>query len=159
MSNLRPVANGNRSDRITNNEPLFAKNHPNNRFFDGKFIPEDKTIHWTCNKGKYVRAKAKTSKYLEGKHNYVRSKDHVVKTRNCIATKNNLTFSAILTLEIPSNSPGLVFEFTIIDALRIFSVLHNSTVGKRLLDGRQIVVEVHYSSLLRFHRLSCSVSN
>ena len=24
-------------------------------------------IHWTCNKGKYVRAKAKTSEYFEGK--------------------------------------------------------------------------------------------
>ena len=49
-------------------------------------------MHWTCNKGKYVRAKAKTSEYFEGKHNYVRSKEHVVKTRNCIATKIMLPF-------------------------------------------------------------------
>ena len=55
---------------------------------------------------------------------------------------NNLTFSAILTLEIPFNPPCLVFEFTIIAALRIFNVLHNSTLGKRRLDGRQIVVDV-----------------
>ena len=48
-----------------------------------EFIPEDKTIHWTCNKGKYVRAKAKTSEYFDGKHNNLRSKEHVVKTRNC----------------------------------------------------------------------------
>ena len=85
MSNLRPVANGNGSDRITNNYHLFAKKHPNNRFFDGEFIPEDKTIHWTRNKGKYVRAKAKTSEYFEEKHNSVRSKDHVLQTRNCDA--------------------------------------------------------------------------
>ena len=64
-------------------QSAFYTDRPNNRFFDGKFIPEDKTIHWTCNKGKYVRAKAKTSKYFDGKHNNVRSKEHVVKTRNC----------------------------------------------------------------------------
>ena len=51
----------------------MRKNHPNNRFFDGNFIPEDKTIHWTCNEGKFVRVKAKTSEYFEGKHNSVRS--------------------------------------------------------------------------------------
>ena len=73
-------------------QSAFYTDRPNNRFFDGKFIPEDKTIHWTCNKGKYVRAKAKTSEYFEGKHNYVRSKEHVVKTRNCIATKIILPF-------------------------------------------------------------------
>ena len=39
MSNLRPVANGNGWDRITNNEHLFAKNHPNNRFFRRKIHP------------------------------------------------------------------------------------------------------------------------
>ena len=65
---------------------------PNNRFFDGKFIPEAKTIHWTCNKAKYARAKAKTSEYFEGKHNFVRSKEHVLKTRNCIAMKIILPF-------------------------------------------------------------------
>ena len=80
-----PLLTATEADRITNNQHLFAKNHPNNRFFDGKFIPEDKTIHWTCNKGKYVRAKAKTSEYFEEKHNSVRSKGHVLHTRNCIA--------------------------------------------------------------------------
>ena len=64
-------------------QSAFYTDRPNNRFFDGKFIPEDKTIHWTCNKGRYVRAKAKTSEYFDGKHNNVRSKEHVVKTRNC----------------------------------------------------------------------------
>ena len=123
-------------------QSAFYTDRPNNRFFDGKFIPEDKTIHWTCNKGKYVRAKAKTSEYFDGKHNNVRSKEHVVNTQLRHRFDNNLTFSAILTLEIPFNPPGLVFEFTIIAALRIFSVLHNSTLGKRRLDGRQIVVDV-----------------
>ena len=61
----------------------FYTDRSNNRFLDGNFIPEDKTIHWTCNKGKYVRAKAKTSEHFDGKHNNVRSKEHVVKTRNC----------------------------------------------------------------------------
>ena len=34
-----------------------------------------------------VNVVMKTSEYFEGKHNSVRSKDHVVKTRNCIAMK------------------------------------------------------------------------
>ena len=93
VSNLRPVANGIEAIALRIINLFSAKNHPNNRFFDGKFIPEDKTIHWTCNKGKYVRAKAKASEYFEGKHNYVRSEEpEHVKTRNCIATKIILPF-------------------------------------------------------------------
>ena len=64
---------GNETDPIMNNLPLFDKNHPNNRFFEGKFIPDDKTIRWTFNQGKYFRTKAKTSEYFEEKHNSVRS--------------------------------------------------------------------------------------
>ena len=53
-------------DKTSGNQ---GKNHPNHRFFDGTFIPEDKIIRWTCNQDKYVRFEARTSEYFERKHN------------------------------------------------------------------------------------------
>ena len=92
MSNLRPVANGNGSDRITNR--IFEITD----FFDGTFIPEDKTIRWTCNKGKYVRFGARTSEYFERK------------TQFCVMTTTRGEFTAAKIILPFQRFQGLKFH-------------------------------------------------